>query len=173
LARTVPNSASAIRASRQYATTPHLAGSEGDLRTAYDFLALLQEQLGIAPPAEAPVFPAGSAESRDATLSISKLDKPAAWIDVYYPVQNTPLNHSVEILDEDGSVAWAADLEEQSDGTDEDATKYRTAVPTWHGLSKDGDATGKLIYVNYGRKADYDDLVAKGMGALFETRSEC
>ncbi|KAI0036775.1 Zn-dependent exopeptidase [Vararia minispora EC-137] len=160
---TVPNPASAIAASRQYATTPHLAGSEGDLRTAHDFLALLQEQLGIDPPSEPPIFPAGSDASRNATLSINKLSQPAAWIDVYYPVQNTPLDHSLEILADDSSVVWAADLEEQSDGTDQDATEFRTAVPAWHGLSKDGEATGKLIYANYGRKADYDALVAQGV----------
>jgi N-acetylated-alpha-linked acidic dipeptidase len=150
-------------ASRQYATTPHLAGSDNDLQTATAFLSLLQEQLGIDAPKELPIFPAGSSASRNATLSINKLTSPTAWIDVYYPVQNTPISHSLEILYKNGSAAWEAELEEQSDGTDEEATKYRTSVPTWHGLSKDGEAQGKLIYANYGRKSDYDELVEKGL----------
>ena len=91
------------------------------------------------------------------------MTEPTAWIDVYYPVQNLPISHSLEILGADGEAVWEADLEEQADGTDPEATEYRTAVPVFHGLSKDGEATGKLIYVNYGRKQDYDDLVAKGL----------
>lgn len=70
---------------------------------------------------------------------------------MYYPVLNTPVDHSLEIL-EDGEPVWKADLEEDGDPADEDAANARLAVPAWHGLSKDGSATGQLIYVNYGRK---------------------
>ena len=164
--RTVPNSASAIAASRQYATKPHLAGSSGDLATAEDFLSLLQRELGIPKPDVQPVFSAGSPESRNATLSIPDLSEPSAWIDIYYPVMNTPLNHSVEILGDTGEVAWAADLEEVSDETDPDAWAYADAVTTWHGLSRGGDVQGKLINANYGRKEDFEDLVNKGMSEL-------
>ena len=48
------------------------------------------------------------------------------------------------------------------DRTDEDAHKYFDAVPAWHGLSKDGNVTGQLVYVGYGTKQEYDDLVAAG-----------
>ncbi|TFY80907.1 hypothetical protein EWM64_g3104 [Hericium alpestre] len=170
----VPNSASAIGASRQYAGKPHLAGSDGDLQTAMDFLALLQRELGLPNSTSAPIFPAGSEESRNATLSIHELNEPAAWVDVYYPVMNTPLNRTLEILDGD-KVAWSADLEEHADDPDKDgdAWTYYGAVPTWHGLSRGGEATGKLIYADYGRKEDYDDLVDKGVnftGAIVLTR---
>ncbi|KAA1466608.1 Zn-dependent exopeptidase [Dentipellis sp. KUC8613] len=160
----VPNAASAINASRQYAGKPHLAGSDGDLQTAMDFLALLQRELNITKPASAPIFPAGSEASRNATLSISNLTEPTAWIDVYYPVMNTPVSHSLEILDGD-SVAWKADLEEVVDHPDKDgdAWAYSDAVPAWHGLSRGGTAEGKLIYANYGSKSDYDELVEKGV----------
>lgn len=161
--RAVPNPASAIAASRQYATTPHLAGSPGDYRTATDFLALLQTELSIEAPTPLPVFSAGTAESRNATLSISEgLNGPTAWIDTYYPVMNTPLDRGVEILDEDGEVVWSADLEEQADETDPEAGKYKDAVPTFHGLSRGGEAQGKLVYAHYGRKQDYDALVEQG-----------
>lgn len=170
----VPNPASAIAASRQYATTPHLAGSPGDYRTATDFLALLQTELSIEAPSPLPVFSAGTAESRNATLSISEgLNGPTAWIDTYYPVMNTPLDRRVEILDEDGEVVWSADLEEQADETDPEAGKYKDAVPTFHGLSRGGEVQGKLVYAHYGRKQDYDALVEQGVdlnGSVVITR---
>ncbi|KAI0321954.1 Zn-dependent exopeptidase [Amylostereum chailletii] len=170
---TIPNSARAIQASRLYATEPHLAGSDGDLRTAEYFLSLLQEELTIPKPSKLPIFPAGSPASRNATLSITNLTEPTAWIDVYYPVLNTPVNKSLQILEEDGTIAWNAELEEVSDGTDEEATKYSEAVPTWHGLSCDGEVEGRLINADYGRKGDYDALVARGVnltGAIILTR---
>jgi N-acetylated-alpha-linked acidic dipeptidase len=160
--RTVPNPASALKASRQYATKPHMAGTPGDLTTAKDFLALLQTELGAIAPASEPIYLAGSAESRNATLSITHLNAPTAWIDVYYPVMNTPLNHSVAILGNDGLPVWNAPLEEVADLTDPEAGKYFEAVPTFHGLSKSGEVKGHLVYANYGRQEDYRDLVEKG-----------
>ncbi|TCD69886.1 hypothetical protein EIP91_005963 [Steccherinum ochraceum] len=174
---TVPNAASAIEASRNYAGKPHLAGTPGDLQTAKDFLSLLQTELGATSPAEPasaePIFSAGTPESRNATLNIPTLDKPTAWIDVYYPVMNTPLDHSLEILGEDGEAAWKAELEEVAEVQDPDAHKYAEAVPTWHGLSKGGEVKGKLIYANYGRQEDYKALIDSGVslnGTIVLTR---
>jgi N-acetylated-alpha-linked acidic dipeptidase len=76
---------------------------------------------------------------------------------------NAPLDRHLEILDNDGRVAWKANLEEVADQTDEGAHKYFDAVPAWHGLSKDGNVTGQLVYAGYGTKKEYDDLVAAGM----------
>ncbi|GBE79946.1 Probable glutamate [Sparassis crispa] len=160
---TVPNPASALAASRQYATKPHLAGSPGDLTTAKDVLTLLQEELDAAVPESEPIYSAGTQASRNATLSITSLSAPTAWIDVYYPVMNTPLDRSLQILEEDGSVVWNADLEEVADETDPEAGEYKDAVPTFHGLSRGGEVQGKLIYANYGRKQDYDELVERGV----------
>ncbi len=158
----MPNEESAIAASRQYATKPHLAGSEGDLKTAKDFLTLLQQELGIVAPETTPIYPAGTTESRNATLSISSLSSPTAWIDIYYPVMNTPLDRSLEILDDGGNSVWKANLEEIADETDPDAGEFSNAVPTWHGLSKGGEVTGKLVYAHYGRQEDHQALVEKG-----------
>ncbi|KAJ7653468.1 Zn-dependent exopeptidase [Mycena rosella] len=159
----VPNAESAIAASRQFATKPHLAGSEGDLQTAKDFLTLLQTELGIESGSTEPFLEAGSPASRDATNSIPKTHKPKAWIDVYYPVMNTPLNRTLAVKSADGEIVWEAELEEVADDTDPEAGKYYDAVPTFHGLSAAGDVQGKLVYANYGRKEDYDDLVEKGV----------
>ncbi|KAI0939157.1 hypothetical protein AcV5_000651 [Taiwanofungus camphoratus] len=170
---TVPNPVSAVQASRQYATSPHMAGTPGDFRTAQDFLALLQNELSIPLPPTGPIYSAGSAESRNATLSIPALNGPTAWIDVYYPVMNTALDRSLEILDEDGKTAWSAELEEVADETDFEAGMYADAIPAWHGLSRGGEAKGKLVYAHYGRKQDYDALVASGVdlnGTIVLTR---
>ncbi|KAJ7498665.1 Zn-dependent exopeptidase [Mycena latifolia] len=158
----VPNEESAIAASRLYATKPHLAGSEGDLETAKYFLTLLQTEFGIDSSTES-IFDAGSPASQHATNSIPKTKAPKAWIDVYYPVMNTPLDRTLQVLGEDGDVVWEAELEEVADDTDPEAGKYYDAVPTFHGLSAPGDVQGKLVYANYGRKEDYDALVEKGV----------
>ncbi|KDQ64377.1 hypothetical protein JAAARDRAFT_27999 [Jaapia argillacea MUCL 33604] len=158
----VPSSENALAASRAYATHPHLAGAPEDFDDAKVILELFQKQFGISPPSEIPVFPAGSAESRNATLGIPELDAPNAWIDVYYPIMNTPLDRSLQILDHEGNSLWDADLVEDGDERDPEAAKYRDAVPTWHGLSRGGEVEGQLIYANYGTKEDYDYLVASG-----------
>ncbi|KAJ7811132.1 Zn-dependent exopeptidase [Mycena olivaceomarginata] len=161
--RSVPDEESAIAASRLFATKPHLAGSEGDLQTAKDWLNLLQTELGIHPPKDEPIFAAGSSESRDATNSIPKSMHPRAWIDVYYPVMNTPLDRSLQVLNKDGEVVWDAPLEEVADETDPEAGEHYLDVPTFHGLSAAGDVQGKLVYANYGTKEDYETLVEKGV----------
>lgn len=163
LDRTVPNEQSALAASRRYTSKPHLAGTPGDLETAKDFLAHLQQELDIDHVSDLPIYHAGSDEACAATLNISTYVEPTAWINTYYPVLNFPLNHSLEILGEDGNPIWIAELEEVSDGTDPEATEYATAVLTWHGISRGGEAQGKLIYANYGRKEDYDALVEAGI----------
>ncbi|KAJ7167465.1 hypothetical protein C8R46DRAFT_995586 [Mycena filopes] len=158
----IPDEDSAIAASRLFATEPHLAGSEGDLKTAKDFLNVLQTELGIESTSNS-IFEAGSPESRDATNNIPKTKHARAWIDVYYPVMNTPLDRSLQVLDGDGEVLWEAELEEVADDTDPDAGEHYTSVPTFHGLSAPGDVQGKLVYANYGTKEDYDSLVEKGV----------
>ncbi|KAG5648992.1 hypothetical protein DXG03_000341 [Asterophora parasitica] len=179
----VPSSESALAASRAYATHPHLAGAPEDFDDAKVILELFQKEFGISPPSTEPIFPAGSPESRNATLLLTSREttKPSAWIDTYYPVLNTPLDRSLQILDANGVAVWSADLVEDGDPLDEDAAKYRDDVPTFHGLSKDGDVEGQLVYANYGTKEvggilkivprcwsdiisckDYESLVAAG-----------
>lgn len=151
----IPNPESALAASRAYATHPHLAGSIEDFEDAKVVLQLFQTEFGISAPSSIPVFPAGSSESRNSTLLLTTSDapsKPTAWIDVYYPVMNTPLDRSLQILGSQGETIWAADLVEDGDLRDEEAHKYKDAVPTWHGFSCDGDVTGQLVYANYGLK---------------------
>ena len=65
---------------------------------------------------------------------------------------NTALNHSLDILDAQDQIVWSANLEEDADPLDKEAHQYKDAVPAWHGLSRDGDVVGQLIYANYGTK---------------------
>jgi N-acetylated-alpha-linked acidic dipeptidase len=139
---------------------PHIAGSANDLVTANAFLKLLQQSLGVNAD-EVPIFPAGSPESRNATLSIPTLDSPQAWIDIYYPVLNTPLNRSLQILGENGEPVWTADLRERVDPV-EPVSSFADAVPTFHGLSREGEVEGKLVYAHYGRQEDFDALEENG-----------
>ncbi|KZT02146.1 Zn-dependent exopeptidase [Laetiporus sulphureus 93-53] len=160
-----PEPASAFAASRAYATHPHLAGSSEDFEDAKAILQLFRSQFHIHsfPGAPDPIFPTGSRASRAMTLGINKHRTPYAWIDVYYPVMNTSISHSLELLDEEaGKAVWTAELEEDGDPRDPEVAKYRVAVPVWHGLSADSEAEGELVYVNYGRKEDYDEVLAKG-----------
>lgn len=162
----IPNPESALAASRAYATHPHLAGSIEDFEDAKVLLQLFQTEFGISAPSSIPIFPAGSSESRNSTLLLTTSDapsKPTAWIDIYYPVMNTPLDRSLQILGSQGETIWTADLVEDGDPRDEEAHKYKDAVPTWHGFSCDGDVTGQLVYANYGLKEDYEELVSQGV----------
>ncbi|KAG8822839.1 hypothetical protein FRC19_005139 [Serendipita sp. 401] len=131
------------------------------------FLDHFQSELGIAKPEDEPLFDAGSRQSqraiRGTTTVPRRISKPIAWIDTYYPVLNTGLERKVEILGDDGDVEWSADLEEDQDFADPDAAQYHDAIPAWHGLSKDGDVTGPIIYVKYGRKRDFDSLQESGV----------
>lgn len=65
---------------------------------------------------------------------------------------NRGTSQSLELLGQDGQTEWTVDLQEDGDPGDEDAYKYRLAVPPFHGYSADGDATGQLIYADYGQK---------------------
>ena len=143
-----------------------MAGSVEDFQDAKDILALFQSEFGIPAPDAEPIYPAGSPESREATLSAtSKLTKPAAWVDIYYPVMNTGNAEGmvVQLLGDRNELYWQADLLEDGDPLDETAARYKDSVPPFHGLSAAGEAIGQLVYANYGTKDDYDRLVESGV----------
>ncbi|KAK7052865.1 Vacuolar protein sorting-associated protein 70 [Paramarasmius palmivorus] len=147
----IPDGESARAAATAYADHAHVAGSPQDFEDAKTMLKLFQDELGIRPPWNEPIFPAGTPKSRSATISLTEIFRPrspTAWIDVYYPAMDKPLERSLDLLDEEGSPVLEFNLNEM--GT------------PWHGYSADGEAEGSLIYVNYGRKEDYDELVEAG-----------
>lgn len=81
---------------------------------------------------------------------------PEVSIETYDVYANYPVSHSVSI---DGKK-----LSLKEDKLDEDETTRRNdSIPTFHGYSASGTAEGEVIYANYGRKSDYDRLVANGV----------
>ena len=76
----------------------------------------------------------------------------------YYPIINTPVHASVTLLTE---TPFHAKLREDIVEGDPDSV-FRDALPVFHGLSVSGDVQGKYVYVGYGRKRDFDALVAQG-----------
>ncbi|TFL05937.1 hypothetical protein BDV98DRAFT_648051 [Pterulicium gracile] len=174
----IPSEKSASDFSVKLASHPHIAGSDQDFTDAKFVLSVFENALGLKKSGhcahskhpELPIYKAGSNESRWATHSLTdpsvagKDRLPHAWIDVYYPVLNTPINGSLEILSEDGSSSeWVADLAEVGDPLDKDAEKYSDAIKAWHGLSKGGEAQGQLVYANYGTQEDYAELLSQGV----------
>lgn len=72
---------------------------------------------------------------------------------------NTPVDRAITLFTDP---PFHAKLRE--DIVEGDPTSVlRDEVPVFHGLSVSGDVTGKYIYAGYGRKRDFDALVAKGI----------
>lgn len=150
LYRSIPNAENASAAAKQYSKHPHLAGSLEDYHDALNMLLFFQTELGItAPPPshEQPIYNAGTVKSRARTIALtSRLGprNPTAWVDVYYPNMDTPLDRSLDIVDNAGNSLWSADLREDGDEGDEDAVRYRDYVPAWHGMSGHGEGQGQV-----------------------------
>ncbi|KAI8843049.1 hypothetical protein BC829DRAFT_446289 [Chytridium lagenaria] len=80
-------------------------------------------------------------------------------LDEYQVLLNTPKKRSLTLL---SPTRFEASLTE--DIVDEDEASHdQQQVPTFHGYGKSGEATGSLVYANYGRKEDYDLLIEKGI----------
>lgn len=77
--------------------------------------------------------------------------------DVLYP---TPKVRVLELL---GPHPYKARLEEPVVPEDPYTQDKSPAMPPYNIYAMDGDVTGPLVYVNYGNKADYDDLDRNGV----------
>ncbi len=53
---------------------------------------------------------------------------------------NVPLGRALDILDENGTPVWKANVEEVEDLTDP-AGEYARTIGAWHGLSHGGDVS--------------------------------
>ena len=150
LVSAVPDQDSATANSKQFTSTPHVAGTDEDFRTAKDLLNLIQSEFGISAAGDfgqLPIFDAGSEASRSATLDIPSLTRPTAWIDTYYPLLNYPNGAStLEILDKEGNATWKAKLPEQvpEDGSSPEEQRFANAIPPFHGYSRNGTARVRI-----------------------------
>ncbi|KDN35445.1 hypothetical protein RSAG8_11583, partial [Rhizoctonia solani AG-8 WAC10335] len=146
----IPSPQSAQPVTVQWTSESHLAGSQNDYKSALDLLHTFHEHLGISCPKPLPIYDAGTPESRNAILGISKLEQPKVWIDTYYPLLESPGERRLELLNAEGAVSWSANLEEGD------------AIGAWHAWSKSADVTGKVVYANYGYDSDFEALKKAG-----------
>ncbi|KAF7730408.1 hypothetical protein EC973_002214 [Apophysomyces ossiformis] len=82
-------------------------------------------------------------------------------IETYWPMLNLPISRRLAIVSPP-ELAFEASLKE--DPVEEDESSRRPDVPpTFHGYSGDGNVTAPLVYVNYGRLNDFEQLVNQGI----------
>ncbi|KAI7855031.1 hypothetical protein BDC45DRAFT_440060 [Circinella umbellata] len=82
-------------------------------------------------------------------------------IETYYPLLNHPVKRRLAIVEGPQELLYEAKLQETS-GTAEDITD-ENHVPTFHAYSADGNVTGPVVYVNYGRLEDFQTLSNQGL----------
>src|SRR4051794_15673510 len=79
--------------------------------------------------------------------------------DVLFP---TPKERIVEMV---APRRFRAALEEPPVAGDITSTQTDEQLPTYNAYSKDGDVTAPLVFVNYGRAQDYEELARHGVSA--------
>jgi N-acetylated-alpha-linked acidic dipeptidase len=77
--------------------------------------------------------------------------------DVLFP---TPKERVVELL---GATPFKATLQEPPVSVDPTSSQQAEQLPSFNAYSIDGDVTGPLVYVNYGRPSDYEELARRGI----------
>src|SRR5262245_8388730 len=77
--------------------------------------------------------------------------------DVLLPM---PLERRLELL---APSRFVASLEEPALSADRTSGQKKEQLPTYNAYSADGDASGELVYVNYGVPADYEELALRGV----------
>ena len=77
--------------------------------------------------------------------------------DVLFP---TPKERVVELL---GPTPFKATLQEPPVSVDPTTSQQAEQLPSFNAYSIDGDVTGPLVYVNYGRPSDYEELARRGI----------
>ncbi|KAI9251904.1 hypothetical protein BDA99DRAFT_444249 [Phascolomyces articulosus] len=82
-----------------------------------------------------------------------------AQIETYYPLLNYPVKRRMAIVEGPQDLLFEAKLQETS--VIDDASQER--VPTFHGYSANGNVTGSVVYVNYGRLEDFQLLSSQGL----------
>jgi len=77
--------------------------------------------------------------------------------DVLFP---TPKERVLELL---GPTPFKASLQEPPVPVDPTSSQQSEQLPPYNAYSIDGDVTGPLVYVNYGRPSDYEELARRGI----------
>ncbi|KAI8136994.1 hypothetical protein BJV82DRAFT_525987 [Fennellomyces sp. T-0311] len=82
-------------------------------------------------------------------------------IETYYPLLNHPVKRRLAIIDGPQELLYEAKLQETP--VAEDVTQRDGRIPTFHAYSADGNVTGRVVYVNYGRVDDFQFLSHQGL----------
>ena len=105
----------------------------------------------------------GSAYDRDNAEWILAKFKEWGWdakIETYDVLFPTPKERSVEMV---APSAFKLKLEEPAMASDPTSGQKTEQLPSFNAYSIDGDVTAPLVYVNYGRPQDYDELDRRGI----------
>lgn len=83
-----------------------------------------------------------------------------AQIETFTTLFPTPKSRLLEL---EGPTPFTAKLQEPPLSVDRTSGQTSEQLPTYNAFSKDGDVTGPLVYVNYGRPEDYEVLERMGV----------
>src|SRR5499426_1982988 len=83
-----------------------------------------------------------------------------AQIETYDVLFPTPKERLVELVE---PTKFKASLEEPPIAVDPTSSQKSEQLPPFNAYSIDGDVTGPLVYVNYGRPVDYEELDRRGI----------
>jgi N-acetylated-alpha-linked acidic dipeptidase len=83
-----------------------------------------------------------------------------AHIETFYVLFPTPKERRLELIEPQ---KFTATLAEPPIAVDPTSNQQAEQLPPYNAYSIDGDVTGPLVYVNYGRREDYDDLQRMGV----------
>jgi N-acetylated-alpha-linked acidic dipeptidase len=98
-----------------------------------------------------------NAEWLAAQMKSFGLDAKIEALEALFP---TPKLRKLELL---GAKPFTAKLDEPVLAVDPTSNQKREQLPTYNAYSRDGDVTGKLVYVNYGAPDDYEKLASMGV----------
>src|ERR1039458_6105458 len=83
-----------------------------------------------------------------------------AQIETFSTLFPTPKSRKLELL---GPAPFTAKLQEPALSVDTTSSQSSEQLPTYNAYSRDGDVTGPLVYVNYGRPEDYEEIGRMGI----------
>ena len=83
-----------------------------------------------------------------------------AKIEEFETLFPTPKERLVEMI---APTRFRLKLEEPAEAVDPTSNQEAEQLPTYNAYSIDGDVTGRLVYVNYGRPQDYEELDRYGI----------
>jgi N-acetylated-alpha-linked acidic dipeptidase len=83
-----------------------------------------------------------------------------ARIETYDVLFPTPKERLLEMV---APSTFKASLEEPPVAVDPTSSQKSEQLPSFNAYSVDGDVTGPLVYVNYGRPSDYEELERRGV----------